>query len=106
MSFSAYESYHTVDGNDNLAATMLLIHYTGVHTNPTTTLTTAKVGKVHQPTISSAGSSEECEDISSLGGVITRMPLRIKALRLKVIELLECCDQDLGKTSLEQPVEA
>ena len=91
--------YETEDVTDDLAAVLISVHSKGAHsTAPTTTATpnwTAKIEKVRRPTISSAGSSEEWSYF------LTRWQDYVEATKVegkdKVIQLLECCDEQLRK---------
>jgi hypothetical protein len=91
--------YETEDVTDDLAAVLISVHSKGAHsTAPTTTATpnwTAKIEKVRRPTVSSAGSSEEWSYF------LTRWQDYVEATKVegkdKVIQLLECCDEQLRK---------
>ena len=92
-------SYQTSDVSDVLAATMLQIHSSGAHASSAATTTTAgppaKVEKVRRPTVSHAGTSEDWSYF------LTRWADYKEATKLTgkdlVIQLLECCDEDLRK---------
>ena len=85
--------YTTDDVEAAVAAVLLTIHATQ-HTAPQP-VTSAKVEKVKRPTISSAGSSEDWAYFES------RWTDYVDATKLqgkdKVVQLLECCDEDLRK---------
>ena len=91
--------YETDDVADALAAVLISVHSTGTHTTtptaPTASNPTAKIEKVRRPTISSAGSSEEWSYF------LTRWHDYVEATKIngkdKVIQLLECCDEQLRK---------
>ena len=86
-------SYTTTDVTDELAAIMLKIHADGIHSN--TNSKAAKVESVRRPTISTGGTSEEWSYF------LTRWEDYKTATKLcgpdKVIQLLECCEEDLRK---------
>jgi len=92
--------YVTPDVTDQLAATILQIHASGAHvTAPAPRIahsnTAAKVEKVRRPTISTAGSTEEWSYF------LTRWQDYVDATSVSgkdlVIQLLECCDEELRK---------
>ena len=80
-------------------ARSISVHSTGTHTTtptaPTASNPTAKIEKVRRPTISRAGSSEEWSYF------LTRWYDYVEATKIngkdKVIQLLECCDEQLRK---------
>ena len=83
---------------DDLAAVLLTVHSKGFHSTPTARAShnpSARVEKVRRPTISSAGTSEEWSYF------INRWQDYAEATKVegkdKVIQLLECCDEQLRK---------
>lgn len=85
---------------DELAAVLLSVHSTGTHTAPAaaaspTLTTTAKLERVWRPTVPAAGSSEEWSYF------LTRWQDYAEATKVtgkdKVVQLLECCDEQLRK---------
>ena len=90
--------YETDDVGDELAAVLISVHAKGAHTSPPadgTSSQTARIEKVRRPTISSAGTSEECSYF------MTRWTDYAEATKVqgkdKVIQLLECCEEQLRK---------
>lgn len=89
--------YETDEVEDAFAAILLSVHSTGVHTATpaTTTASNAKLKKVRHPTISVAGSSEDWSYFQ------TRWEDYVTATNIagqdKVIQLLECCDEQLRR---------
>lgn len=93
--------FQTIDASDQLAATLLQVHASGAHLNTppssttSTTTTNARVEKVRRPTISIGGSSEEWSYFQiRWKDYVTATKLTGRDL---VIQLLECCDEDLRK---------
>ena len=91
-------TFVTDDIPHDLAGTILQIHASDQHKAPSTSHThaaVAKVEKVRRPTIASVGNSEE------LSYFLTRWQDYVDATKItgrdKVIQLLECCSEDLGK---------
>ena len=92
-------SYDTDDVEDALAAVLLSVHSKGVHTSTENSGTqhtiAAKIEKVRRPTISAAGTSEDWTYFQ------TRWKEYVDATKIsgkdKVIQLLECCDENLRK---------
>ncbi|MEL6802297.1 MAG: reverse transcriptase domain-containing protein, partial [Bacteroidota bacterium] len=86
-------AYTTDDVTDQLAAVMLRIHADGAHSAPQQEA--ARVEKVRRPVIVSGGTSEEWSYF------LTRWNDYKSATKIsgteKVIQLLECCDNDLRK---------
>ena len=86
--------YETPDVDAVLAAALITTHST-VHARATTSVATAKVEKVKRPTISSAGTSEDWLYFTS------RWDDYVEATKVsgadKVVQLLECCDEQLRK---------
>lgn len=90
--------YETGDVADELAAVLISVHAKGAHTSPAadgTSTQTARIKKVRRPTISSAGTSEEWSYF------MTRWTDYAEARKVqgkdKVIQLLECCEEQLRK---------
>jgi hypothetical protein len=95
-------SYETGEANDDLTAMLLKIHFSGVH-SPTSsenaTASTApsasRVQRVSRPTISLGINSEEWSYF------LTRWEDYVEATKVsgkeKIIQLLECCEEDLRK---------
>ena len=90
-------TYETDEVTDELAAVLLSVHSSGAHTAqgaPNVTLNT-KLERVRCPTISAAGSSEDWSYF------LTRWSDYVAATNVtgkdKVIQLLECCDEQLRK---------
>lgn len=85
--------FRTEDVDPAVAAVLLTIHAT-THTTHTST-SSAKIEKVKRPTVSSAGSSEDWAYFES------RWADYVEATKIsgdiKVMQLLECCDDDLRK---------
>ena len=91
--------YETEDVKDELVAVLLTVHSNGTHVQTTSqpaTQATAKVQKVRQPTILSAGSSKKWSYF------LTRWKEYAEETKLKgkdmVIQLLECCEEQLRGT--------
>ena len=91
-------TFETDDVQDSLAAVLTSVHSTGTHTvaAPSTNgNAAAKVEKVCHPTISTAGSSEDWSYF------LTRWQDYVDATKItgkyKVVQLLECCDEQLRK---------
>ena len=92
-------SFQTNDVSDALAATLLQIHASGTHTSVTAATapagSTAKIDKVRRPMVSPAGTSEDWSYF------LTRWDDYKEATKITgkdlVIQLLECCDEDLRK---------
>jgi hypothetical protein len=91
-------TYETADVEDTLAATLISVHATGTHTAiapASANINAAKIERVRRPTISTAGSSEDWCYFQ------TRWQDYIDATKVtgkdKVIQLLECCDDQLRK---------
>ncbi|CAB4041678.1 Hypothetical predicted protein, partial [Paramuricea clavata] len=91
-------TYKTEDISDELAVVMITIHNTGAHTNtpaPTQLTQACKVERVKRPNVCAGGSSEEWSYF------ITRWQEYAEATKIqgkeKVIQLLECCDENLRK---------
>lgn len=87
--------YATTDVTDQLAPTLLKMHFT-VHTSPTaTTSSLVKMEVVRSPVISSAGSHEEWSYF------LTRWGDYKDATRIEgkdsIPQLLECCEEDLRR---------
>ncbi|XP_066910175.1 uncharacterized protein [Clytia hemisphaerica] len=89
--------YATIDTEPDLASTLLKIHASGVHT-PQQGLAvreTARVEKVKRPTITTGGSSEDWSYFT------VRWQDYVTATKITgpelVIQLLECCDDELRK---------
>jgi hypothetical protein len=85
-------TYETEDVEDSLAAVLITIHSSGTHMK---TQPTAKADKVKHPSISAAGSSEQRSCFLSRWKEYT-VATKIKG-KDEVIQLLECCDKQLGK---------
>ena len=90
--------YETEDVGDELAAVLISVHAKGAHTSPPadgTSSQTARIEKVRRPTISSAGTSDEWSYF------MTRWTDYAEATKVqgkdKVIQLLECCEEQLRK---------
>ena len=90
--------YETEDVGDELAVVLISVHAKGAHTSPPadgTSSQTARIEKVRRPTISSAGTSEEWSYF------MTRWTDYAEATKVqgkdKVIQLLECCEEQLRK---------
>ena len=90
-------AYETEEVTDVLAAVLLSVHSSGMHTAqgaPNVTPNT-KLKKVRRPTISAAGSSEDWSYF------LTRWGDYVAATNVtgkdKVIQILECCDKQLHK---------
>ena len=87
-------TYVTPDLDAQIVAALLTTHAT-VHSSPNIQSGAAKVERVKRPTISSAGTSEEWQYFT------TRWKEYVAATRVdgreKVLQLLECCDDDLRK---------
>lgn len=90
-------TYETDEVTDKLAAVLLSVHSSGTYTAqgaPNVTLNT-KLEKVRRPMISAAGSSEDWSYF------LTRWSDYVAATNItgkdKVIQLLECCDEQLRK---------
>ena len=91
-------TYNTIDANDDLAATLLQIHASGAHAPPGApprNNNSAKVCKVSRPTLSIGGTSEEWSYFK-IRWDDYKQATSIKD-REVVIQLLECCDEDLRK---------
>lgn len=88
-------TYETEDVTDALATVMITIHNNGVHTNTPASTQAHKVDKVKRPTIGAGESSE------AWSYFITRWQEYAEATKIegkeKVIQLLECCDENLRK---------
>ena len=93
-------TYETEEVKDELAAVLLSVHSAGTHTAQAGAAApivapNAKLEKVRRPTISAAGSSEDWSYF------LTRWEVYIVATNVtgkeKVIQLLECCDEQLRK---------
>ena len=86
--------YQTPDVDPVVAAALITTHAT-VHTTPHPNVPAAKAEKVKRPCISSAGTTEDWQYFRS------RWSDYVKATKLsgtdKVIQLLECCDEQLRK---------
>ncbi len=86
--------YATPDVEAILAAALLTTH-ASIHNAGATNTATAKVENVKRPTISSAGTSEDWSYFTS------RWNDYVAATKVlgkdKVIQLLECCDEQLRK---------
>ena len=84
-------TYTTEDEDANLALALLSLHAVD-HNSPTAA---AKVEKVKRPTVSSAGTSEDWAYFQS------RWMDYTEATKVtgkdKVVQLLECCDEQLRK---------
>lgn len=82
----------TADLDEAIVSILLTIHST-VHSS--NNVPAAKTEKVKRPSISAAGSSEECSYY------ISRWSEYISATEItgrdKVVQLFECCDEPLGK---------
>ena len=96
----------TPAGSDELVTQLLKIHFAGAHTpepssssaadaNAASSASIARIQKVSRPTVSLAGTSEEWSYF------LTRWGDYKDATRVtgkeKIIQLLECCDEDLRK---------
>ena len=85
--------FSTGDVTDDLASTLLKLHADGYHTKPVQQ--TAKVESVRRPIINAAGTSEDWSYF------ITRWKDYKTATKISgidmVIQLLECCEEDLRK---------
>lgn len=91
--------FRTVDASENLAITLLQMHAAGVHpTTPadrTLPSASARVEKVKRPTITTGGSSEEWSYFNvRWRDYVTATGITGKDL---VLQLLECCEEDLRK---------
>ena len=82
----------------SLAAALISVHSAGTHTAAALSAggnVAAKVEKVRHPTISTAGSSEDWSYF------LTRWQDYVDATKItgkdKVVQLLECCDEQLRK---------
>ena len=84
----------TPDTDPVVAAALTTVHAT-VHSNPGTSATTARVEKVTRPNVSSAGISENWQYFTSFWEDYVRATKLAGADR--VIQLLECCDEQLRK---------
>ncbi|KAK3754450.1 hypothetical protein QZH41_009233, partial [Actinostola sp. cb2023] len=91
-------TYETEDVADSLAAVLISVHSSGTHTANATSTSgngAAKIERVRRPTISTAGSSEDWSYFH------TRWQDYIDATKItgkeKVVQLLECCDEQLRK---------
>ena len=91
-------TYETTDLEDALAAVLISVHSNGTHVAPPThpqQTHAAKIERVKRPTISAAGSSEEWTYF------LTRWQEYVDATKItgkeKVLQLLECCDDNLRK---------
>ena len=98
-------TYETEDVSNALAAVLLSVHSAGAHDTHATQVTatpqqqtpttTARVEKVRRPTISKAGTSEDWAYF------VTRWQDYVEATKIEgkdlVIQLLECCDEQLRK---------
>ena len=95
-------TYETENVEDALAAVLISVLSNGTHMSAPTNSTAAtqhtnaaKIEKVSRPKISAAGSSEEWSYF------LTRWHEYIDATKVsgkdKVIQLLECCDENLRK---------
>ena len=86
--------YETPDVDPVIAAALITTHATS-HQTPSQPTQTARVEKVKRPSISSAGTTEDWQYFKSRWGDY------VKATKLegtdKVIQLLECCDEQLRK---------
>ena len=86
--------YETPDVEPVIAATLITAHATS-HQTPSQPTQTARVEKVKRPSISSASTTEDWQYFKSRWGDY------VKATKLegtdKVIQLLECCDEQLRK---------
>ena len=85
--------FSTGDVTDDLASTLLKLHADGYHTKPVQQ--TVKVESVRRPIINAAGTSEDWSYF------ITRWKDYKTATKISgidmVIQLLECCEEDLRK---------
>ncbi len=86
--------YETPDVDPVVAAALLTTHAT-THQTPSASTPTAKVERVKRPSVSSAGTTEDWQYFKS------RWDDYVKATKLegtdKIIQLLECCDDQLRK---------
>lgn len=93
-------TYETEEVTDALAAVLLSVHSSGVHVTPGTVNTinpnsNTKLERVRRPTISAAGSSEDWSYfLTRWGDYVAATNVTGKE---KVIQLLECCDEQLRK---------
>ena len=94
-------TYETDKVTDALMAIMLSVHSQGTHATPGVAATASsipsnrKLKKVWRPTISAAGSSEDWSYfLSRWGDYVSSTNVTGKD---KVIQLLECCDEQLRK---------
>ncbi|CAH3031503.1 unnamed protein product [Pocillopora meandrina] len=93
-------TYETEEVTDTLAAVLLSVHSSGVHVTPGTVNTinpniSTKLERVRRPTISAAGSSEDWSYfLMRSGDYVAATNVTGKE---KVIQLLECCDEQLRK---------
>lgn len=95
------ECYETEEVTDALAAVLLSVHSQGAHTAPgvaaaaPSAAPNTKLERVRRPTISAAGSSEDWSYF------LTRWGDYVAATNVtgkdKVIQLLECCNEQLRK---------
>ncbi len=87
--------YETEDISDELAIVMITIHNKGTHADTSAPPQTCKVEKVKRPSICAGGSSEEWSYFT------TRWQEYVEATKIQgkenVIQLLECCDENLRK---------
>jgi len=88
--------FQTTDASDALAATLLQIHAAGAHsTNNQNLPSTARIEKVKRPTISIGGTTEGWSYFN------IRWKDYVAATKVSgrdlVVQLLECCDEDLRK---------
>ena len=90
--------YETGDVSDELAVVLISLHSKGSHSTPPANAShksAAKVEKVRRPTITSARTNKEWSYF------ITRWQDYVEATKVegkdKVIQLLECCDEQLRK---------
>ena len=98
-------AYNTGESTDDLAATLLKIHFAGAHpptpspaenaSTASAASTAARVQKVSRPTASLGMTSEEWSYF------LTRWQDYVEATKVtgkeKIIQLLECCDEELRK---------
>ena len=100
--YKSHCTYETENVEDALAAVLISVHSNGTHISAPTNSTAAtqntnatKIEKVTRPKISAAGSSKEWSYF------LTHWQEYINATEVsgndKVIQLLECCDENLRK---------
>ena len=87
--------YVTPDLDATIVAALITAHANATHTGSPNQHSAAKVERVKRPTISSAGTSEEWQYFT------TRWTEYVAATKVtgkeRVLQLLECCDDELRK---------